>query len=146
MYLTGNAIILSLIYPMFFYTSAFISPISSKRRIVIQLIGKSSVLKMSIKKVTIPKSEYWEGDWVCADCGYIYDAYIDDHTGQGRPFEEMEKGFVCPQCSAPRKRYAKAVNGKWGVTNDGGDFPIYAMTFAGLVMTIWFSLAVVPSL
>jgi hypothetical protein len=25
----------------------------------------------------------------------------------------------CPQCSAPRKRYAKKVGDKWGVTNDG---------------------------
>ena len=54
--------------------------------------------------------------------------------------------FVLPQCSAPRRRYAKAVGDQWGITNDGGDFPIYAMTFAGLVLTTWFSLVVVPSL
>ena len=33
--------------------------------------------------------------------------------------------------SAPRRRYAKKVGDKWGVTNDGGDFPIYALTLAG---------------
>lgn len=86
---------------------------------------------------------YWEGDWVCADCGYIYDADID---GNGLPFEEMKRGFICPQCSAPRKRYAKAVNGQWGVTNDGGDLPIYAWTIAGLAATVWFALVYVPTL
>jgi hypothetical protein len=30
----------------------------------------------------------------------------------------------CPQCSAPRKRYAKKVGDKWGVTNDG-EYIIY---------------------
>jgi len=90
--------------------------------------------------------EYWEGDWVCADCGYIYDADIDDPKGLGRPFEEMVRGFICPQCSAPRKRYAKAVNGQWGVTNDGGDLPIYAATVLGLALTTWFALVYVPTL
>lgn len=52
----------------------------------------------------------------------------------------------CPQCSAPRKRYAKKVGDKWGVTNDGGDFPIYFLTFAGLAATVYFSLVVVPTL
>lgn len=26
-----------------------------------------------------PAKKYWEGEWVCADCGYIYD--IDDCGG-----------------------------------------------------------------
>ena len=109
--------------------------------------GRGSGLKMmSSKQKEVAEKTYWEGDWVCADCGYIYDADIDDPQGLGRPFEEMKRGFICPQCSAPRKRYAKAVNGQWGVTNDGGDFPMYAMTFAGLAVTTWFSLVVVPTL
>jgi rubredoxin len=91
-------------------------------------------------------TEFWEGDWVCADCGYIYDADIDDPKGEGRPFELMVRGFICPQCSAPRKRYAKAVNGQWGVTNDGGDLPIYFGTFLGLAITTWFALVYVPTL
>lgn len=142
-----NALTLCLICSMLLCASAFVPRMSSKRSMVTRSVDRSSALKMSTKeKVAAAESKYWEGDWVCADCGYIYDADIDDPKGQGRPFEEMVKGFICPQCSAPRKRYAKAVNGQWGVTNDGGDFPMYAMTFAGLAVTTWFSLVVVPSL
>jgi len=88
-------------------------------------------------------SQYWQGDWVCADCGYIYDRDID---GGGMYFEEQKRGFICPQCSAPRKRYAKAVGGQWGVTRDGGDFPIYAWTLVGLAATTYYALVVVPTL
>eukprot|EP01038_Epipyxis_sp_PR26KG_P008434 gene8434-11411_t len=88
-------------------------------------------------------SQYWQGDWVCADCGYVYDKDID---GGGKYFEQQSKGFICPQCSAPRKRYAKKVGDQWGVTRDGGDLPIYAWTFLGLAVTTWFALVYVPTL
>lgn len=39
---------------------------------------------------------YWEGEWICADCGYVYDRDID---GGGLYFEDLKKGFICPQCS-----------------------------------------------
>ena len=80
---------------------------------------------------------------VCADCGYIYDRDVD---GGGEYFENQPKGFVCPQCSAPRKRFAKKVGDKWGVTNDGGDLPIYAFTILGLLFTAWFALVYVPTM
>jgi rubredoxin len=86
---------------------------------------------------------YWGGDWVCADCGYVYDI---DFDGGGKYFEQQKKGFICPQCSAPRRRYAKKVGDEWGVTNDGGDFPIYFATFLGLAATTWFALVYVPTL
>jgi hypothetical protein len=73
----------------------------------------------------------------------VYDRNVD---GGGKYFEELGKGFVCPQCSAPRRRYAKKVGNKWGVTNDGGDFPIYAFTFLGLLATAWFTFFYVPTL
>ena len=88
-------------------------------------------------------SQYWQGDWVCADCGYIYDRDID---GGGKYFEEQKRGFICPQCSAPRKRYAKAVGDQWGVTRDGGDVPIYLWTAIGLAATVYFTFYVVPTL
>lgn len=80
---------------------------------------------------------------MCADCGYVYDKDID---GGGKYFEEQGRGFICPQCSAPRKRYAKKVGDEWGVTQDGGDLPIYAFTFGGLAIVTWFALYYVPSL
>ncbi|CAN1131066.1 hypothetical protein LINPERHAP2_LOCUS6183 [Linum perenne] len=36
---------------------------------------------------------------ICLDCGYIY-------TLQ-KPFDEQAEGYVCPQCLAPKKRFAK---------------------------------------
>ncbi|KAK7308896.1 hypothetical protein RJT34_05220 [Clitoria ternatea] len=36
---------------------------------------------------------------ICLDCGYIY-------TLQ-KPFEEQPDGYVCPQCQAPKKRFAR---------------------------------------
>eukprot|EP01041_Mallomonas_annulata_P003506 gene3506-6975_t len=106
-----------------------------------------SPVKLAAKKAPVPtedtSSQYWQGEWICADCGYVYDRFED---GGGLYFEELKKGFICPQCSAPRKRYAKKVGDQWGVTRDGGDLPIYAATFLGLALTIWFAIVYVPSL
>ena len=104
-----------------------------------------SSISLGAKKATEPEvnNEYWQGEWVCADCGYVYDRDID---GGGLYFEQQKRGFICPQCSAPRKRYAKKVGDQWGVTRDGGDLPIYAFSFLGLAITAYFALVVVPTL
>ena len=101
-------------------------------------MGKKEEIKEALES-----GNYWQGDWVCADCGYVYDKDLD---GGGLYFEQQQKGFICPQCSAPRKRYAKKVGDQWGVTNDGGDLPIYAFTIVGLAITAWFTLVYVPTL
>jgi len=69
----------------------------------------------------------WQGDWVCSDCGYIYNR----DEGAGFFFEEQGSGFRCPQCSGPKRRYAKKV----GTTLDGGDGPILLFSFGGLALT-----------
>ena len=76
--------------------------------------------------------QYWQGDWVCADCGYVYDRKIFG----GRYFEEQTFGFKCPQCSGPRRRYAKMVGDTVGVTLDGGDGPILLASGIGFLITI----------
>merc|ERR1712194_737123 len=53
-------------------------------------------------------------------CGYIYDRF----ECAGLYFEEQSPGFRCPQCSGPRRRYAKKVGDRIGTTLDGGDGPI----------------------
>ena len=78
--------------------------------------------------------EFWQGDWVCADCGYIYDRSLFG----GRFFEEQTFGFKCPQCSGPRRRYAKMVGGTVGVTLDGGDGPILLFSGVGFIATLAF--------
>ena len=52
----------------------------------------SSALNMFKKKEPKPEvdpADYWQGEWICADCGYIYDMDVD---GGGLYFEELKKG------------------------------------------------------
>lgn len=39
----------------------------------------ASDLRMAAKGAVAPTKNFWEGEWVCADCGYIYD--VDDCAG-----------------------------------------------------------------
>ena len=112
------------------------STLASPRSTMLPAKKTAAVSKEDMEK-------YWQGDWVCSDCGYIYER---DFDGGGLWFEQQKRGFICPQCSAPRKRYAKKVGDQWGVTRDGGDLPIYAGTILGLALTVYFTLVVVPSL
>eukprot|EP00590_Aulacoseira_subarctica_P011703 CAMPEP_0172423784 /NCGR_PEP_ID=MMETSP1064-20121228/17738_1 /TAXON_ID=202472 /ORGANISM="Aulacoseira subarctica , Strain CCAP 1002/5" /LENGTH=118 /DNA_ID=CAMNT_0013165321 /DNA_START=189 /DNA_END=545 /DNA_ORIENTATION=+ len=81
-------------------------------------------------------SKYWQGDWVCKDCGYIYNRA----ECAGMYFEEQGAGFRCPQCSGPRRRYAKKVGDVVGTTLDGGDAPILLFSFGGVIATIIFGI------
>ena len=59
----------------------------------------SKILAVKPAASGIPEG-YWEGDWVCADCGYVFDKDID---GGGKYFEDQKKGFICPQCRCEKK-------------------------------------------
>mmetsp|Transcript_25422 Transcript_25422/g.31324 ORF Transcript_25422/g.31324 Transcript_25422/m.31324 type:complete len:150 (-) Transcript_25422:418-867(-) len=85
---------------------------------------------------------YWQGEWVCKDCGYIYDR----SECAGMFFEEQGAGFRCPQCSGPRRRYAKKVGDVVGTTLDGGDAPILIFSFGGVIATIIFGIWAVDNL
>ena len=87
-------------------------------------------------------SLYWAGEWVCKDCGYIYNR----NECAGMYFEEQGAGFRCPQCSGPRRRYAKKVGDRVGTTLDGGDAPILLFSFGGLIATIAFGIWAVQNL
>ena len=65
---------------------------------------------------------YWAGEWVCGDCGYIYE------PGTEPPFEELRPFWKCPQCAGPRRRFVKKAGGMEGKLND-------APLFAGLAAT-----------
>uniref|UniRef100_A0A7S1VTP9 Rubredoxin-like domain-containing protein n=1 Tax=Grammatophora oceanica TaxID=210454 RepID=A0A7S1VTP9_9STRA len=88
------------------------------------------------------EDKYWEGDWVCKDCGYIYNRA----ECAGMFFEEQGPGFRCPQCSGPRRRYAKKVGDVVGTTLDGGDAPILIFSFGGVIATIIFGIWAVNNL
>eukprot|EP00850_Spirogloea_muscicola_P009902 SM000056S18020 [mRNA] locus=s56:608096:609122:- [translate_table: standard] len=59
---------------------------------------------------------------ICLDCGYVYT--------QATPFDEQPDSFVCPQCSASKKRFAlyDAETGQ----SKGGSTPIAVI--AGVVL------------
>jgi len=61
-------------------------------------------------------------------------------------FEEQGPGFRCPQCSGPRRRYAKKVGDVVGTTLDGGDAPILIFSFGGVIATIAFGIWAVENL
>ncbi|CAK0849497.1 unnamed protein product [Prorocentrum cordatum] len=71
---------------------------------------------------------YWEGEWICADCGYIY-----NERAFGSKFEDLKMGFKCPACAAPRRRFARKLGDKVGTTLDGGDTPIIIFSVVALV-------------
>jgi rubredoxin len=121
-------------------------------------------------------AEFWQGEWVCKDCGYIYNkvrtslsviqlnrlaafawfaspnciicAFFDNPQAEcaGMYFEEQGPGFRCPQCSGPRRRYAKKVGDRVGTTLDGGDAPILIFSFGGVIATIIFGFWAVNNL
>ena len=64
----------------------------------------------------------------------------------GMYFEEQGPGFRCPQCSGPRRRYAKKVGDRVGTTLDGGDAPILIFSFGGVIATIAFGIWAVNNL
>jgi len=55
---------------------------------------------------------YWPGEWVCADCGYIYE------PDERRPFEELRPRWKCPQCAGPRRRFVKKAGGITAAVDD----------------------------
>merc|ERR1712071_117942 len=123
-------------------STAFVNPSVSSKVALINTGVRSSSTSLNVfgnKKSKAQKeaeaekaSMYWQGDWVCKDCGYIY------NRGEcaGMYFEEQGPGFRCPQCSGPRRRYAKK----------GGDAPILLFSFGGVALTIAFGVWAVNNL
>ena len=71
------------------------------------------------------------------DYYYRYDSIpFQQAECAGMFFEEQGAGFRCPQCSGPRRRYAKKVGDRVGTTLDGGDAPILIFSFGGAALTI----------
>jgi hypothetical protein len=68
---------------------------------VVSTFGTSALY--AVKKPTAEEEAmYWQGEWVCADCGYIYDRDID---GGGLWFEQQKRGFVSPLDRQPIDSY-----------------------------------------
>eukprot|EP00291_Cryptomonas_curvata_P027340 CAMPEP_0172206126 /NCGR_PEP_ID=MMETSP1050-20130122/33032_1 /TAXON_ID=233186 /ORGANISM="Cryptomonas curvata, Strain CCAP979/52" /LENGTH=147 /DNA_ID=CAMNT_0012885149 /DNA_START=289 /DNA_END=732 /DNA_ORIENTATION=- len=72
---------------------------------------------------------YWLGEWICADCGYIYGS-----RGEQQPFETLGRWYKCPQCAGPRRRFAKKLGNKVGGAS--GDNAILISTVVGALAII----------
>eukprot|EP00416_Gambierdiscus_australes_P033801 CAMPEP_0171095332 /NCGR_PEP_ID=MMETSP0766_2-20121228/43114_1 /TAXON_ID=439317 /ORGANISM="Gambierdiscus australes, Strain CAWD 149" /LENGTH=147 /DNA_ID=CAMNT_0011554125 /DNA_START=48 /DNA_END=491 /DNA_ORIENTATION=+ len=83
------------------------------------------------QRVALRATSYWEGEWICADCGYIYNERVF-----GQKFEDLQAGFKCPSCAAPRRRFARKLGDKIGTTLDGGDTPILVFSALALVVVL----------
>jgi rubredoxin len=70
---------------------------------------------------------YWPGEWVCADCGYIYE------PGTKPPLEELRKKWKSPQCAGPRRRFVKKAGGMVAQIDDS---PLVIGTAAFAVATV----------
>lgn len=128
-------------------TSAF-APMPASRAVSVTSTTSLNMV-FGKKKTAAQKAEeeakaaqYWQGEWVCKDCGYIYNR----QECAGMYFEEQGPGFRCPQCSGPRRRYAKKVGDVVGTTLDGGDAPILIFSFGGVIATILFGIWAVENL
>ena len=69
---------------------------------------------------------YWEGEWLCADCGYIYE------PDPAEPFEELPKFWKCPQCAGPRRRFVKKAGSMLGTLDDSS--VLYGTIFSFVVI------------
>mmetsp|Transcript_23975 Transcript_23975/g.66652 ORF Transcript_23975/g.66652 Transcript_23975/m.66652 type:complete len:210 (-) Transcript_23975:126-755(-) len=78
------------------------------------------------------------GEWICADCGYIYNERV-----YGSKFEDLQAGYKCPSCSAPRRRFARKLGDKVGTTLDGGDGPI--LIFSAICLLVVLGVAVISN-
>merc|ERR1719440_1050922 len=88
-----------------------------------QLFGK----KKTVEEVLEEKG-YWPGEWVCADCGYIYE------PGTTPAFEELRAKWKCPQCAGPRRRFVKKAGGMVGAVDDSA--LIYGTLAAGVTIIV----------
>lgn len=68
--------------------------------------------KQKKKQLTLEERGYWAGEWVCADCGYIYE------PNDAEPFEELRARWKCPQCAGPRRRFVKKAGNMLGTVDD----------------------------
>jgi rubredoxin len=94
------------------------------RRVAVAPARSQLAMMAGKKKMDVREEKgYWPGEWVCADCGFIY------APSERIPFEEQPKGFVCPQCAGPRRRFVKKAGDVVGSLDDSA---LVIGTLAGL--------------
>lgn len=108
-----------------------VSRVSTRSTPVTMQFGKKKTVEEKLEE-----KGYWPGEWVCVDCGYIYE------PGTVPPFEELRQRWKCPQCAGPRRRFAKKAG---GMTASIDDSPLIYGTIAFAVLTaalVYFGLTI----
>lgn len=109
---------------------AAVAPMGARTLSRAAVRAEPAVMQFGKKKKSteelLEEKGYWPGEWVCADCGYIYEPSAD------RPFEELRPRWKCPQCAGPRRRFVKKAG---GVTAQINDSPLIYGTAAVAVVT-----------
>lgn len=79
-------------------------------------------------------SKYWPNEWVCVDCGYIY------RPGRKIKFEDLPGSWKCPQCQAPKRRFAKKAGDYIAETAGTSNLPIIIFSIVGLLLIVVFGI------
>merc|ERR1711988_1049630 len=97
-------------------------------------------MQFSKKKLTpsekLEAAGYWPGEWLCADCGFIYE------PGTEPPFEELKSFWKCPQCAGPRRRFVKKAGAMLGTLDDSPLFIGTAVAAAIIVGLVYVGLTI----
>jgi len=90
--------------------------------------------RFTCKPVFAAGGGYWRGEWLCVDCGYSY------KPGRRTKFEDLPSTWKCPQCNAPKRRFAKKAGDFVQETAGTSNAPIVAFSVLGLVAMIAFGI------
>lgn len=76
--------------------------------------------------------QYWAGEWICVDCGFIY------KPARKIKFEDLPGSWKCPQCNAPKRRFAKKAGDFIQENPNTSNLPIIIFSIGGLILTVLF--------
>lgn len=85
---------------------------------------------------------FFLGEHVCVDCGYVF-KYSPKRKVQ---FEELPKDWKCPQCNAPKRRFARKAGDTIALDADTSNAPILIFSILGLLGTLAFGVWAASSL
>lgn len=85
---------------------------------------------------------FFRGEHVCVDCGYVF-KYSPKRKVQ---FEELPKDWKCPQCNAPKRRFARKAGDTIALDAGTSNAPILIFSILGLVGTLAFGIWAASSL
>jgi rubredoxin len=96
-------------------------------------VAERRAAKFEAEKKRLEADGYWPGELICADCGFVY-----DNVKRKQKFEDMPADWTCPQCQAPKRRFARKVGDFVESTAATSNTPIIIFSVGGLILTLLF--------